>query len=107
MATFHDARALALSQERRFMMLHRSVRVLHKDLVSDMAEEARQLTSGSISQAELTRRGHPFGRGKGRSSRQLYGSGQRKQSHRVNRFMTVVPTTELPINAQAGRSPTP
>lgn len=66
MATFRDPKALAASQARRFADIERFIHTEHRRLVDEMMQVAIQQTSGPISSAELRRRGHPFGRGRGR-----------------------------------------
>lgn len=99
MATFTDPLKLAAAQKTRAGVVVRSVRALHRKLVYEMADEMIALASGTISSRELARRGHPFGRRRGRISLTLNTSGR---SAKYRGRAGVVPTPLLPINRQTG-----
>lgn len=91
MATFTSAKALARSQAKRFARVERSLKIEHAEMAKQMQGFAVALTSGTISSQELARRGHPFGRGKGRKT-----TGKGALRMRMG-------TPLLPINRQSGR----
>jgi hypothetical protein len=87
MATFTDAKSLAAHQRRRAAKVRRSLFVEHKAVVEAMQEEARRLTSGTVSSETLRAMGHPFAR--------KATKGRRKGAQRGS-------LPRLPINRQTG-----
>jgi hypothetical protein len=63
-----------------------------------MKAEAFRALSGGVSQAELNRRGNPFGRKRGRSTQNIKRGGRVVQQVRTVRGKSLTPL--LPINAQ-------
>lgn len=102
MATFHDAAVLAASQDRRFGLVGASFRVEQRELAIKIADVMLDLTSGGISTAELKRRGHPFGKGKGRISLSLKEGGRSRRYRTFKPPLVITPTPLLPINKQRG-----
>lgn len=106
MAAYHSADALKAAHARKFGLIERAWRVEHQKLAYDLAKEMRYLVSGTISAKELRRRGHPFGRGRGRVSMTLFsdaGGAPSKRKYRAHKTRPVIPTPLLPINTQTGR----
>lgn len=91
MGTHRDDVSLIAAQRNRFARMERALRIEHAKLAGEMRDVAIDQTSGAISSAELARRGHPFGRGRGRINA--------KGRMRVG-LKGIVP--KLPINAQTG-----
>lgn len=103
MAIFHSASALAASQSKRFQAVERSIRVLHRSMAESMVEDARDLTSGTISSAQLAKMGHPFGRGRrGQFQRSNLRGRNRLVVHKPSQSGIAVP--KLPINVQRAQN---
>lgn len=102
MATFASARSLAASQSKRFGLVSRAIRVEHKKLVHTVADRMVDMASGRISTKELARRGHPFGRKKGRITMTVKSAATANQRFRAHKTRPVVPTPLMPINRQSG-----
>lgn len=103
MATFYDGRALAASQQRRFNNFRRSARLAHQQMAEEMQKEAVDLSHGGISSAELAAMGHPYGRGRGRST---YNYGANKSASRGSGKVRIAARGAaplLPINRQTGK----
>ncbi len=91
MANWTSAKALAVSQAARFAVLNRSIRAQHRQMVESMAQDAQELTSGTVSTATLRALGHPFSR---RLARSRGGASKAISASGISR---------LPINQQTGR----
>lgn len=102
MPVFHSASALANSQQSRSHKVVRAWKIEHKRMVDTMGKFMQDTVSGPIKTKELRRRGHPFGRRRGRISLKLYQNTGRKQTFRAGP-KSRVPTPLLPINYQTGK----
>lgn len=102
MAVFRSAQVLANSQQNRSRKVVHAWKIEHKKMAGDLGRDMQDMVSGSVKTKELRRRGHPFGRRKGRISLKLYRNTGRKQTWRAGP-KSRVPTPLLPINLQSGR----
>lgn len=102
MGTYHSAAALAHAHERKFGLIKKAFRVRKKEQATKTADFMRKMVSGTITTKELARRGHPFGRGRGRFTVTASHGGVR-QKFRVRHRKPRIPTPHLPYNEQSGR----
>jgi len=104
MGKYTSGKALADAQKRKFGLITKAWRVQHKKTAYSLSREFLALTSGTVSSKELARRGHPFGRRRGRITLTAVNTmNGRKVKYRAHKTKSITPTPLLPINRQSGR----
>lgn len=103
MAVFHSASHLAASQSKRFHKVVRAWKVEHRTMAVGLGGWMQDQVSGGISTKELRRRGHPFGRRRGRNTLKLIGGSKGSQQRFRTTTKSKIATPLLPINYQTGK----